>query len=174
MYEKKRFEIYLPIEELMEKYYNFEITSSKCKQCSEYKKKWSCPDFSFIPALFLHNFSSFRFIVDRVSNKGTSNAEEAQNRLFKEKLLFDQEMRELETDFPGSYALIAQECVQCKTCSRLSGLPCIYPEIMRYGPESMGILAIKLIEDKFNFTVKWSNGVSIPDYYVLAGGILLP
>lgn len=174
MYKKERFDAFLSIEELIQKYYDFEVTASKCKQCPGYKKRWSCPDFDFSPTLFLHGFSSFHFIVDRVSNEGTNTVEEAQNRLFEEKRFFDQEMRKTEMASPGSYALVAQECVQCKRCSRLSGLQCVYPQIMRYGPEAIGILAVKLIYDKFHFMVQWSDGVSIPDYYVLAGGVLLP
>ena len=44
---------------------------------------------------------------------------------------------------------------------------------MRYGLESIGILAVKLVEDKFGFSAKWSDGVSIPDYYLLVGGVIL-
>ena len=82
-------------------------------------------------------------------------------------------MRELEKAAPGSYALAAQECVACKKCARLSNLPCVHPEIMRYGLESIGILAVKLVEDKFGLPVQWADGTFVPDYYLLIGGVIL-
>lgn len=173
MYKKERFETVLSLEELMGEYYDLQLTAEKCRQCTGYRKTWSCPEFHFNPTDFLKGFSTFRFIVDRVSNQGARTPEEAQNRLFYEKSFFDREMRELEASVPGSYALAAQECVQCDKCARLWGRPCIHPEIMRYGPEALGMLVVKLIEDKFHFIVQWSDGISVPDYYVLAGGIML-
>ncbi|MCI9477208.1 MAG: hypothetical protein HFE71_12205 [Emergencia sp.] len=169
----QRFETHIPIDELMNQYFDFELTHSKCRQCSGYQKTWSCPAFDFEPADFWRGFSSLHLIVDRVSCASAATIEEAQNWLFAEKSRFDAEMRELEKKSPGSYGLAAQECVACKKCARLSGLPCIHPEIMRYGLESIGILAVKLVEDKFGFSAKWSDGVSIPDYYLLVGGVIL-
>lgn len=172
MYKTERFETYLSIDELMDNYYDFECTYSKCSQCSNFGKIWSCPGLDFDPAEFWRKFSRFHFIVDKVSNSGTQTAEEAQERLFKEKRRFDAELLEKEKAIPGSYALAAQECVQCARCARLSGLPCIHPEIMRYGPETIGLLAVKMAEDKFGFPVQWSDGESIPDYYLLIGGVI--
>lgn len=173
MYKIERFETYIPIAELMGMYFDFQLTHAKCRQCPGYRKTWSCPDFDFDPIDFWKCFSKLRLIVDRVSNAALSSAEEAQNRLFSEKKRFDKEMRELEKKSPGSYGLAAQECTACTRCARLSVLPCVHPEIMRYGLESIGILAIKLIEDKFGFSAQWSDGVSVPDYYLLIGGVIL-
>lgn len=171
-YTVQRFEAYLPVDELMEKYFDFGYTHGKCQQCSGYSKTWACPCFDFDPADFWRQFSRLHFIVDRVSNENTRTAEEAQNRLFDEKSRFDAEMREIEKSLPGSYALAAQECVACKKCARLSGLPCVHPEIMRYGLESIGMLAVKMVEDTFGFPALWSDGTSIPDYYLLVAGVI--
>lgn len=173
MYKIERFETYIPIGELMGMYFDFQLTHAKCSQCPGYRKTWSCPDFDFDPVGFWESFSTLHLIVDRVSSADLSTAEEAQNRLFAEKTRFDAQMRELEKQTPGSYGLAAQECVACKRCARLFGLPCVHPEIMRYGLESIGILAIKLVEDKFGFSAQWSDGVSVPDYYLLIGGLIL-
>ncbi|WP_425755286.1 DUF2284 domain-containing protein [Ihubacter sp. rT4E-8] len=169
----ERFETTIPVSELLEQYFDFTLTHSKCSQCPGYQKTWSCPDFDFDPADFWSQFSQFHLIVDRVSCASAPTAEDAQNWLFAEKTRFDAEMRQLEQQSPGSYGLAAQECVACKKCARLSGHPCVHPEIMRYGLESIGILAVKLIEDKFGFSAQWSDGVSVPDYYLLIGGVIL-
>lgn len=169
----ERFETVISVHELLENYFDFQLTHSKCRQCSGYKKTLSCPDFDFEPIVFWQSFSKLHLIVDRVSCASAKNPEEAQHRLSTEKARFDAEMRELEKANPKSYGLAAQECVACKICARLKGQPCVHPEIMRYGLESIGILAVKLAEDKFGFPVQWSDGTSVPDYYLLIGGVIL-
>ena len=43
---------------------------------------------------------------------------------------------------------------------------------MRYALESLGMLAVNLVKDQFGFDVLWSDGKSVPAYYLLVGGIL--
>jgi predicted metal-binding protein len=111
-------------------------------------------------------------IVDRIDNSGAANVDEAQDRLFSEKDRYDAEMLELEKATPGSYGMAAQECVQCKKCARLSGHPCVHPDKMRYSLESIGAFPVKLVHDKFGFDILWSDGESIPEYYLLVAGLL--
>ena len=49
MYKKERFEAYLPMEEMIKKYYDFDTTFGKCSQCSGFEGTWSCPGFDFDP-----------------------------------------------------------------------------------------------------------------------------
>ena len=172
MYKVDHFETYLSIAELMDKYFDFSCTYSKCRQCPGFGQTWSCPDLDFDPEDFWKQFSRFHLIVDRVSNSETQTAEEAQQRLFAEKRRFDSQLRDIEKTLPGSYALAAQECVQCTRCARLSGLPCIHPEIMRYGPEAIGLLALKMAENELGLKAQWSDGQSIPEYYLLIAGVI--
>ncbi|MDD6043197.1 MAG: DUF2284 domain-containing protein [Eubacteriaceae bacterium] len=174
MYSIDRFEEYISIDELMNEYFDFRFTYSKCRECPGFAQTWSCPDFDFDPACFWRKFSRFHLIVDRVSNTDLKDADEAQQRLFAEKKRFDAQLLEIEKTIPGSYALAAQECVKCEKCARLSGHPCIHPEVMRYGPEAIGIIAVKLVEDKLGLSVQWSDGESVPDYYLLIGGVIEP
>ncbi|MGN0733419.1 MAG: DUF2284 domain-containing protein [Emergencia sp.] len=172
MYKIEHFEAYLSVDKLMDEYFDFSCTYSKCRQCPGFGQTWSCPDFDFNPEVFWRQFSRFHLIVDKVSNSGTKTVEEAKQRLFFEKTRFDSQLLEIERTIPGSYALAAQECVQCAKCARLSGLPCIHPEVMRYGPESIGLLAVKMAEDVFGITAQWSDGESIPEYYLLIAGVI--
>lgn len=171
-YNKERFETYVDTMEMLEKYFDPEVTLNKCRECSGFAKTWSCPDFDFDVKDFWKDFTRFHFIVDRVSSEGVSNVSEAQQRLFDEKRLYDEEMLTLEKKVPGGVALAAQECIKCKKCARLIGKPCIHPDVMRYALESTGMLAVNLVRDKFGFEVLWSDGESIPEYYLLVGGVL--
>ena len=85
MYKKERFEAYLPMEEMIKKYYDFDTTFGKCSQCSGFEGTWSCPGFDFDPLGYWKQFSALRLIVDRISNEGCATVEEAQQRLFDEK-----------------------------------------------------------------------------------------
>ena len=60
----------------------------------------------------------------------------------------------------------------CTKCARLAGKPCLHPEQMRYALESLGMLCVNLVKDQFGFDVLWSDGKSVPAYYLLVGGIL--
>lgn len=170
--EKERFEAYIQVSELMERYYDFETTLSRCKSCPGFAGTWSCPGFSFEPRTFWAKYSRLHLIVDRLSNRGLPTVEQAQEQLTAQKHRFDLEMLELEKQVEGGYALAAQECMECKKCARLSGLPCLHPDRMRFALEAIGILVVDLVADKLGFPVLWSDGVSIPDYYILAGGVL--
>ncbi len=172
MYYKERFETYLDVDEMLDKYYNYDETYRKCSQCPGFGETWACPDFNFDPKDYWLQFSRFHFIVDRISNEGASTVAEAQDRLFSEKKIHDEEMLAMEEVCPGSKALAAQECTLCKKCARLSGHPCVHPDKMRYALESLGMLAVKMVKDCFGFDILWSDGTSIPEYYLLVGGIL--
>lgn len=101
MYKKERFEAYLPMEEMIKKYYDFDTTFGKCSQCSGFEGTWSCPGFDFDPLGYWKPFSALRLIVDRISNEGCATVEEAQQRLFDEKKKYDAEMLALEATWPG-------------------------------------------------------------------------
>ena len=81
-------------------------------------------------------------------------------------------MLDLESDFPGSISLAAQECNLCKKCARLQNRPCVHPDSMRYALESLGMLAVNMVRDCFGFDALWSDGTSVPEYYLLVGGLL--
>lgn len=85
MYYKERFETYLDVDEMLDKYYNYDETYRKCSQCPGFGETWACPDFNFDPKDYWLQFSRFHFIVDRISNEGASTVAEAQDRLFAEK-----------------------------------------------------------------------------------------
>ncbi len=173
-YNVSRYEMDMSIEELLGDYWDYEFTLSKCRDCSGFGKTWSCPEFDFDPSDFFRRYSSFHLVVDKVDNAGTASMEEAVDRLLLEKRSFDKDMRDMEADIPGSYGLAAQECIECNKCARLSGKPCIHPEIMRYGLEALGVFPVKLAKDKFDLETIWSDGTSIPEYYLLIAGILVP
>lgn len=172
-YRITRHEADISIDELIEKYFDYPATHEKCKACSGYAGTWACPPFDFDPEDFLRQFTNFRLIVDKIDNSKASSVDEAQEWLFAEKERYDKEMRDMEALYPGSYGMAAQECQACKKCARLSNHPCVHPEIMRYALEALGCFPVQMVKDKLGFDILWSDGTSIPEYYLLVAGVLM-
>ena len=60
MYSKERFETYLDIDEMIKKYYHYDVTYERCSKCSGFAGTWACPGFDFDPKEY---FSSFRACI---------------------------------------------------------------------------------------------------------------
>jgi len=172
MYKIERFTAEIGIDEFIKKYYQGEKILQKCRECSGFAKAWSCPDFDFDTEEYWKQFDVYEVICDKISMEGVQTPQEAEQRLYKEKPRFNKEMLALEAATPDSRALYAEECDECKECARLIGKPCRLPHIMRYSIESLGGCGVALVEDLFGFSPVWSDGTSIPDYYILLGGLL--
>ena len=172
-YKVTRYEKDIPMDDFIANYFDYPSTHELCKACPGYSETWSCPPFDFDPEDFFRQYSSFRLIVDKIDNSNASSVDEAQEWLFREKDRYDAEMREFESIYPGSYGMAAQECQACKKCARLSNHPCIHPDVMRYSLEGIGAFPVKLMHDKLGFDILWSDGKSIPEYYLLVAGVLM-
>ena len=172
-YKVTRYETDIPMEELLRDYFDYEKTHKLCQACSGYAGTWGCPPFDFDPKEYLMQFSNFHMVVDKIDNSNATSVDEAQEWLFKEKTRYDRDMLDIEAANPGSQAMAAQECQYCKTCARLSGHPCIHPDLMRYSLESIGSFPVNLVHDKLGFDILWSDGSSIPEYYLLVAGVLM-
>lgn len=172
MYEKERFTEKIAIEDFMNRYFDEERFLKKCRECPGFSKTWACPQFDFAPEDYWKQFSVYQIICDRISMEGVKSPEEAKERLFREKPFFNKEMLKLEKDTPGSRALLPGSCKACKSCARLLGEDCRFPEIMRPSIEALGGCGVKMVSDLFGFDVLWSDGKSIPLYYIMLGGLL--
>ena len=173
MYKIERFTKDISISEFMKKYFEGEVVLQKCRECSGFAKTWSCPNFDFSTADYWQKYTTYRVICDRIRMEDIDSPEAAEQRLYTEKPRFNKEMLALEKETPDSEALYAEECDECKECARLICEPCRLPHIMRYSIESLGGCGVKMVKDLFDFDVVWSDGKSIPEYYILLGGLLL-
>ncbi|MBR6472907.1 MAG: hypothetical protein IKS99_04145 [Firmicutes bacterium] len=172
-YTITRYETDVPMDEFIKVYFNYEETHKLCQACPGYSGTWACPPFDFDPKDHLSQFSTFHMIVDKIDNSNATSAEEAQEWLFSELDRFNRNLLDIESHIPGSRAMAAQECQYCKKCARQSGIPCIHPELMRYSLESIGAFPVKLVHDKLGFDILWSDGESIPEYYLMVAGVLM-
>ena len=156
----------ITIEELL-KYFNPKIVHNYCKQCPDYDKFWSCPEFSFNEKQYLRQYN-YAFIISAKLYAGEDEINSYYSQLRK---IFDKKLLELEKKYKHTTSLFAGRCYLCDICSKLSNKPCIYPEYMRYSLESLGIEVTKIVEEVLKDKIIWSND-SKQEYILLVGGLL--
>lgn len=155
-------------------YVNVEEFLECCKVCQNYEKKWSCPPYDFDPVEdYWKKFDKLHVIGKKMilTEEDKNNWENLMAEVKKEltETLFLEEEKH-----PGSRSLSAGSCRICgeENCNKPLGKPCRFPDKMRYSIESLGgnvgLTASKLL----GIELQWIEEGSIPDYFVLVGGLL--
>lgn len=181
----ERFENTVSVEEYVDRCVDVEQFLQCCKDCHNYNKIWSCPPYDFRPEDYWRRYTTFRIIgikifLPEALLAGTYTKEE-QAEIF-EKILFPQkeklnaELLALEKAFPGSISLSGGSCQQCEAaqCTREKGLPCRFPDRMRYSVESLGGNVGLTVTKYLYQELQWMEEGKLPRYFMLVGGLLLP
>ena len=86
----------------------------------------------------------------------------------------EEELFEMEKQFPGSRLLSGGSCYKCaEGCTRPAGEPCRHPEMMRYSIEALGGDVEKIAKDLLHSPLIWCGAGEFPPYYMLVGGLLV-
>ncbi|MDD6154015.1 MAG: DUF2284 domain-containing protein [Eubacteriales bacterium] len=189
----------VPTKAYVEKYVDPDFFLTKCQACSGFGTSWACPPFDADPMDYWNKFKIFiivcqKLIFDEADKEAYRNSpvdveshvkkgEVARDGIFNINLVLDQhtqalnkELYRMEELFPGGEALISGQCDVCgkSNCSRLRGIPCLFPDKKRHSLESIGGNCVDTITDFFGFDMKWVEDGELPDYFVQIGGLLLP
>ena len=90
-----------------------------------------------------------------------------------EKARMSQALFRLEEKFPGSVSLSAGSCSLCHdNCTRPDGLPCRYPDKLRYSIESLGGNVGLTLSQCMGIDLEWMEEGRLPHYFVLVSGLL--
>jgi len=152
-----------------------------CGLCPNHGKLWSCPPFSFSPQAVWAQYSTLLLqcrvidVPEDLQTRSMSQQEindQSRSLLKPHKQAMLQEMLALEQQLPGSLALDAGSCDRCALCSRSEGLPCRYPEALRYSVEALGGDVCKALKLYFGKEILWGTEGYMPAYYILLGGLL--
>ena len=162
----------ISVEDYLARYVDFEATEARCRECGNYGKGWRCPPFDFDPREVWRRYRTFMVCCWKMPTKGLSDSEVIP-AFFEAKARFDERMLELERSQPGSLAISAGFCNRCETCTRAAGKPCRMPEKARYSIEALGGIMDRTVRDLLGFDVLWGEAGKQPEYYTLAGGLLL-
>ena len=170
----------LSIGEFLSRYVDIPSFLKCCAVCPNFGSVWSCPPYNFDPESLWRSYGNIRIVCVKMdfgalAEKDDAASQEEAARMRREQFhVMEAELLRMETENPGSRALLAGSCHACAVCARKEGKPCRFPEKMRYSVESLGANVGKLTEEQFDLPLLWSKRGEIPAYGVLCGGLLLP
>lgn len=172
----ENFEKTIDVETYIRDYVNVEEFVECCKKCPMYQKKWSCPEFDFDPVDYWKQFKWLRIYGKKIYLEDDKDItmdnmdkflRDFQNQIADE--LFEEEKK-----VPGSVSLSAGSCIVCgeDNCSKKEGLPCRYPEKLRYSIESLGGNVGLTVSKLLGIDLLWCEEGKLPEYFVMVGGLL--
>lgn len=141
-----------------------------CGACPNYGRLWSCQPYGFDVLGKWKEFSKLRISAYKML---VDDPDAVKAQLARLKADIEAELRREESLHEGSLCLLAGCCELCSACSRPEGQPCRQPDKMRYSIESLGGDVVKTLKDFFDIDIKWMQEGRVPDYMVLAGGLLV-
>ena len=156
-----------------------------CRECDSYGKVWSCPPYDFAVEDLWREYRLMRLfgrklvfepeLLQRRYDK-EQMAQLLQDTLYRERADMERELFALETDNPGSFALLPGSCHRCGdgNCSRREGLPCRDPRHLRHSLESLGGDVGRTAGELLGTPLLWVNGGRLPEYLTLVAALLLP
>lgn len=171
----------IPVEKVLAEYVDAPKFLKACSECPNYGKIASCPPYDFDVIDYWRQFKNFHiaavqgFVPDELRERAFSADElNAKTReIFKSmRDSLDGKLEQAERETPDSRMLSAGKCVRCADCTCARGLPCRFPELIRYSVESLGGDVVKLLRDAFHVDILWAQNGRLPEYFMLVGGLL--
>lgn len=131
-----------------------------CRSCPGYARTWACPPFAEDPldATGRYRHASLILLTAVTDNAGLATM---RGRLAGK-------LEEAERLYGGLSFRAAGGCTLCACCTRPSGLPCRFPERLRYSPEALGFDLCAAAEDLFGYKVRWSGDDCVRELAAIA------
>lgn len=174
MYNLERFEKEISLPLYLEHYVNVEEFLQYCKACPNYNKLWSCPAYDFNPEDYWGRYRTLTILGYKINFAPDITEKRSMEIMAEVKNKITEELFAMEEKFPESMSLSAGSCSECgpDACTRTEGLPCRYPEKMRYSIESLGGNVGKTVHKLLGIELEWIEEGKLPSYFVLVGGLL--
>lgn len=163
----------LAIHTLLEKYVDWTATESRCGNCENYDRIWSCPTYDFSVEAFWKQFGAVQLLATKIFLDVDEFEEEDQvlEQVHDDIRMYWQKIEKLHA---GSQYLAPGSCHLCpEGCTRKVGAPCRRPDQLRYSIESLGGDVVALSEDVLGTKLLWGSSEKPPEYYTLVSGLLL-
>lgn len=181
MYHTERYESKTTVDHYMENYVDIPCFLEYCKECKNYKKSWSCPPFDFSVEDYWKQYRYLHLIGTKIifdeetlnSVNGRDDVQQILNDVLDtEKIKLSEKLYEVEKRYPDSISLSAGSCSYCKTCERILGNPCTYPDKIRYSIEALGGNVGLTCSKLMNIELLWSEEGKLPAYFTVVSGFL--
>ncbi len=171
----------IPVERFLENYVDVPKFLGACSQCPNYGKVGSCPPYDFDVPGYWRNYKTLHLTVAQAFTEeeerlreysGEALNAQIEKRFRTMRREMDSRLENQERQTPNSRMLSAGKCIQCADCACAHGLPCRFPEKIRYSVESLGGDVCALLRDLFQVEILWAANGHLPEYFVLVGGLL--
>lgn len=161
------------VSEFSERFIHIEKFLTACRQCPNYRTRWTCPPFEFDPMTVWNSYTGLRLYARILqADAPEQTLDDAMAALKREKRLYREKLYQWEQATPGSQMLLAGTCDQCAVCERSLGRPCRAPEHLRYSIEALGGDVEGCLQYYFHMPVLWGRDGKAPAHLVLVGGLL--
>ena len=153
-----------------------------CRQCPNYDKKWSCPNFNFEQNEYWKQFDYIKLFGVKMTLDPSMHGMKYEGDVFyfvksmiaAEKGRLMQQLWLMEKEIPGSRSLFAGDCQLCAACAKLEGKPCRNPKLMRYSLESIGGNVQAVTEELLGTKILWvKKDNTVPEYFTLVSALLM-
>lgn len=175
-YEMKLNHRKIRIEELLS-HYDWKKVEGYCKNCRNYDKIWSCPPFHFDSYDYFKQYSSVIIYSGEISFNIESLEDEFERSkkvisiYDRGRKVFGEFLKNMESSYQVSEALIAGHCYLCDKCKRIEGQKCPFSDKIRYSLEGMGVLVSSLLTEVLNKELQWKSKKS--NKLTVVGAILI-
>jgi len=152
-----------------------------CRRCSRQGSNWACPEFDFDPRAvwasrdWLHLTAYVMEFTEDQPRTGFDPDElmtEVQAMYHHQKRLAHRDLMALKAAVPDSTPIGAGECDLCAVCTRVDGQPCRIPHPLVPSIEALGGHVAATLSELFDLPSRWSDGTTLPDYYLVVVGML--
>ena len=172
----------IAVSDYKKRYIDIPTFTEYCKACPNYDRLWSCPPYTFDVEAFWNQFQTLDlFAVKIIYNDNYAGKQFSEHKIADimrqslnvEKARMSQALFRLEEKFPGSVSLSAGSCSLCHdNCTRPDGLPCRYPDKLRYSIESLGGNVGLTLSQCMGIDLEWMEEGRLPPSFVLVSGLL--
>ena len=170
--------IVLPMSEYICQFRDVGRFEGYCRACARYGTCWACPPFDFNMDKLLAEYRNILLFAVKVDVP--SGLTDSAALLDSVRVVMDRRLLVKEAELSGR-AFFAGTCRLCGTgvgdyekdgdCTRKTGLPCRHPEMVRPSLESFGFDIGRTTKELFGLELKWGKEDSLPEYYILVGGV---
>ena len=182
MYTTKRHTAEISVADYVRDYINIEEFVEYCRECPNHDQRWACPEFDFDVLGYWQSHETLKLIAEEIifdeEYAGKKYEDEELKEIIRNSMgpVKDKRTAELfeeEKKYPGSVSLSAGSCHLCDKCTRPEGLPCKYPEKLRYSIEALGGNVGMTIEKLMGIHIEWMEENTLPSKFVLVCGLLI-
>lgn len=171
-YTAERREAEIGVEEYVRDFVDVPRFLNFCRECENFGRRWACPPFDFDPMDVWKKYQTLHIAAKIIAPGRDATQGKMRDVLLTERSALFEELLAHEGSQPGSLALSAGTCELCGVCARPQGIPCRYPEKLRWSLEALGGDVSKTAEILLRKPILWEKEGRLPAYYTLVGGLL--